>query len=259
MTDDDVLVDTLADGVMQIMLNRPHRMNALGFDMTLKLNEALVQVIAAKARVLMLRGAGKGFCAGADLKERREMNADRRSAHNAAINRFVDALAKAPMPTIAVVNGPALGGGCEIALACDLRVIADDAQIGLTETRIGVIPGAGGTQRLPRLIGAARALEMMMTGEPVTGLRAAAIGLANRAVPSAELDACALEVARSLAARSPLGLRAIKNLVYQGLEETIENGLRLEREGLKELLCSADYLEGLTAFAEHRAPRFTGT
>lgn len=259
MTNNDVLVEAPADGVMQITLNRPHRMNALGFEMSLRLNEVLQQVIAAGARVLMVRGAGRGFCAGADLKERREMNAEQRSAHNAAINRFVDALAKAPMPTIAVVNGSALGGGCEIALACDLRVIADDAQIGLTETRIGVIPGAGGTQRLPRLIGAARALEMMMIGEPVSGLRAAAIGLANRVVPFAELDVCALEVARSLAARSPLGLRKIKTLVYQGLEETVENGLRLEREALKELLCSADYLEGLAAFAEHRAPRFTGT
>lgn len=258
MTDSDVLIEAPADGVMQITLNRPHRMNALGFDMTLRLSEVLQQLVTAKAKVLMIRGAGRGFCAGADLKERREMNAEQRSAHNAAINDFVDALARAPMPTIAVVNGAALGGGCEIALACDLRVIADDAQIGLTETRIGVIPGAGGTQRLPRLIGAARAMEMMMTGEPVPGSRAAAIGLANTAVPSPELDACALALARTLAARSPLGLRAIKSLVYQGLEMTAEEGLRLERERLKALLCSADYAEGLAAFAEHRAPRFTG-
>ncbi len=259
MTSDEVLLELSEGGIAQLTMNRPQRMNALGFDMTLKLSAALQQVIAAKARVLMVRGAGRGFCAGADLKERREMSAERRAAHNVAINRFVDALARAPMPTIAVINGAALGGGCEIALACDLRLIAEDAQIGLTESRIGVMPGAGGTQRLPRLIGAARALEMMMTGEPVSGSRAAAIGLANRAAPAAELDAFAMDMARSLAARSPLGLRKIKTLVYQGLEVPIEDGLRLERESLKELLCSADYVEGLAAFAEHRAPRFTGT
>lgn len=258
MNNDEVLIETPADGVALILMNRPHCMNALGYDMSLRLIDALQQVISSGARVLMLRGAGRGFCAGADLKERRTMNAEQRSSHNKAINRFVDALAYAPMPTLAVVNGAALGGGCEIALACDLRVIAEDAQIGLTEARIGVIPGAGGTQRLPRLIGAARALEMMMTGEPVSGSKAEAIGLVNAAVPLHQLEAHALKLATTLAARSPLGLRAIKNLVYQGLTKDLDGGLQLERAQLQQLLVSADYAEGLAAFAERRQPRFVG-
>lgn len=256
MATDEVLIEAPVEGVAQIVMNRPQRMNALGFDMTLRLGQALQQVIAAKARVLLVRGAGRGFCAGADLKERREMSADRRSAHNAEINRFVDALSDAPMPTIAVVNGAALGGGCEIALACDIRVMAEDAQIGLTETRIGVIPGAGGTQRLPRLIGASRALEMMMTGEPVTGLRAAAIGLANDAVPADALDARVLSLAKTLASRSPFGLRTIKALVRHGLDRSLADGIQLEREQLVQVLQSADYAEGLAAFTERRPPQF---
>lgn len=258
MVADEILIDHPAPGVAQIVLNRPQRMNALGYEMTLQLQQALENIGASDARVLLLRGAGRGFCAGADLKERRDMDAEKRSAHNAAINSFVDALAHLPLPTIAVINGAALGGGCEIALACDFRLIAEDAKIGLTETRIGVIPGAGGTQRLPRLIGAARALELMMTGEPVDAHKAVAIGLASEALPVEALESRALSLAQLLAARSPLGLRTLKTLVYQGLEETLEKGLKLEREHLKRLLTSADYSEGLAAFAERRPPRFTG-
>ena len=169
----EVMLETLADGVLQIRLNRPERMNALGFEMSQRLHEILQSAIASDARVLLIRGTGKAFCAGADLKERRGMDAAQRAAHNAAINVFIQALANAPLPTIAVINGAALGGGCEVALACDLRLAANDAMIGLTETRVGAIPGAGATQRLPRQIGSALALELMMTGEPITAARAA--------------------------------------------------------------------------------------
>jgi len=206
---DDVLLETLADGVVQLRLNRPERMNALGHEMSKRLLAAVERALAAKARVLLVRGTGRSFCAGADLKERRDMDAAQRAAHNAAINTFIHALAHAPVPTIAVINGLALGGGCELAMVCDMRVMAADATIGLTETRIGVIPGAGGTQRLPRSIGTAHALELMMTGEPVTGTRAAEIGLVNWAVASDQLDAKAQSMAGVIASRSPLGLRQI--------------------------------------------------
>ena len=162
------------------------------------------------------------------------------------------------MPTIAVVNGLALGGGCEIAIACDLRVASEDAQIGLTEARIGVIPGAGGTQRLPRLIGASRALEMILTGEPVSAKRAAEIGLVNAVVPDDALDEHARRLAALLASRSPGGAQKAKRLVYRGLEVTLDQGLAQEREALKHVLVSADYAEGLAAFAEKRQPRFGG-
>ena len=220
------------------------------------LQQAIAQAIALPARVLLIRGTGRAFCAGADLKERRDMNEAARIAHNRAINDAIDALDAAPMPTIAVINGLALGGGCEMALACDLRIGAEDISIGLTEARIGAIPGAGGTQRLPRVVGASRALEMMFQGEPINGRRAEQIGLLNVAVPSERLDETALQMATLLATRSPSGAIHMKHLVYDGLEVTLEEGLKLERTTVRQVLASADYAEGLAAFAAKRPPVF---
>jgi enoyl-CoA hydratase/carnithine racemase len=248
-------VETLAPGVRQIRLNRPERLNALG----VKMVQALRRAVEAEdnARVLLIRGAGRGFCAGADLKERSGMDQAARLAHNRAINAAVDAVAAAPMPTIAVVNGLALGGGCELAIACDLRFAASSATIGLTEARIGAIPGAGGTQRLPRLIGVARALEMMLSGEPVSAARAEAIGLVHAAVPDDDLDAHVLRIATLLGSRSPRTARMVKRLVAQGMEMPLADGLAAERAALLDVFDSADYAEGLAAFAERRPPVFS--
>lgn len=251
-------VEKSGEGIVQIRLNRPERLNALGVDMVDALHAAIAGAIAARTRVLLVRGSGRAFCAGADLKERRTMDEAARINHNRAINASVDALARAPMPTIAVINGLALGGGCEIALACDLRYAADDAQIGLTEARIGAIPGAGGTQRMPRVIGAARALELMLTGEPVTGARAEQIGLVHAAVATDKLDGYVQKIAHTIASRSPSGAQTIKRLVYRGLEMPLAEGLVQEGLALGEILSSPDYAEGLAAFAEKRPPRFTG-
>ena len=251
-----IAVEKSDEGIVHIRLDRPDRLNALGVAMVVALERAIVDAVAAHARVLLVHGTGRAFCAGADLKERRTMDEGARVQHNRKINAAVDALAAAPMPTIAVINGLALGGGCEIALACDLRIASTDAQIGLTEARIGAIPGAGGTQRLPRLIGAARALEMILTGEPIDAKRAAEIGLVNAVVPSDALDEHAQRLAALLASRSPGGAQAAKRLVYRGLEVALEQGLAYEREALKQILASADYAEGLAAFAEKRQPRF---
>ena len=259
MNDTGVVVEQRGEGIVQIRLNRPERMNALGVDMTLALERAITAAIAARARVILVRGTGRAFCAGADLKERRTMDEPARVLHNRQINAAVDALAAAPMPTIAVINGLALGGGCEIAIACDFRIAAEDAQIGLTEARIGAIPGAGGTQRLPRLIGAARALELILTGEPVTAKRAAEIGLVNSVVAAdaiEALDAHAERLAGVLASRSPSGAQTAKRLIYRGLEVPLADALQLEHAALKDILASADYAEGLAAFAEKRRPQF---
>jgi enoyl-CoA hydratase/carnithine racemase len=256
MQTDSVITQISTDGIANIRLNRPDRLNALGVEMTDALLGAVNAAIAGKARVIVIRGTGRGFCAGADLKERRGMDEAARIKHNRAINAAVNALDDAPMPTICAINGLALGGGCEIALACDLRYIAEDVQIGLTESRIGAVPGAGGTQRLPRVIGATRALEMILTGEPIDGRRAAEIGLVNAALPAAELDAHVNKIAAVLASRSPTGARAAKRLVYRGLEKPLSDGLLLEGAELRDILASADYAEGLAAFAEKRTPRF---
>ncbi len=254
-----ISVEKSEEGIVQIRLNRPDRLNALGVEMVDDLLRAITDAVAGRARVILVRGTGRAFCAGADLKERRTMDESARVKHNRAINAAVDALGAAPMPTICVINGLAMGGGCEIALACDLRYAAEDAQIGLTEARIGAIPGAGGTQRMPRVIGASRSLELMLTGEPVSGTRAAEIGLVNAAVPGDELDAHVERIASLIASRSPHGEQTIKRLVHRGLELSLADGLVQERAALQYILTSADYAEGLAAFAEKRAPNFGGT
>ena len=251
-----ISVERAGEGIVLIRLDRPDRLNALGVDMTDALLSAVRDASAGDARVLVLRGSGRAFCAGADLKERRTMDDTARSRHNRAINAVADALAAAPMPTIAAINGLALGGGCELALACDLRYAAEDAQIGLTEARIGAIPGAGGTQRMPRVIGVARALELMLTGEPVAGIRAAQIGLVHAAVAADQLDGHVTKIASLIASRSPNSARKIKHLVQRGMETTLAGGLALEAAAVREILASADYAEGLAAFAEKRQPQF---
>ena len=253
-----ILYEDLGEGIIQIRLNRPDRLNALGVEMVKEFMAAVHKALALPARVLLIRGSGRAFCAGADLKERRDMEDAAKIAHNRAINAAIDMLEAAPMPTIAVINGLALGGGCEIAVACDLRYGAEDISIGLTEARIGAIPGAGGTQRLPRVIGAAKALELMLIGEPVNGRRAEQIGLLHAAMPADKLDEHVLGVARVLATRSPLGQRMMKRLVYRGLEVPLTAGLAMERAALPEILGSADYAEGLAAFAAKRPPKFSG-
>ncbi len=254
--DSGIVVDQSTAGIVDIRLDRPDRLNALGVAMTDALLAAITAAVSSQARVIVIRGSGRAFCAGADLKERRSMDEAARIRHNRAINAAMDALGAAPMPTVCALQGLALGGGCEIALACDLRYAAEDAQIGLTEARIGAIPGAGGTQRMPRAIGALRALELILTGEPISGRRAAEIGLINAAVPAAELEAHVARIVAVLASRSPSGARTAKRLIYRGLEMPLADGLALEARALREILTSADYAEGLAAFAEKRPPRF---
>jgi enoyl-CoA hydratase/carnithine racemase len=252
----EVLFEVIGDGVCSIRLNRPERMNALGVAMCAALEQALAEAAQQRARVVLITANGRAFCAGADLKERRGMDLAARLAHNAAIRATIESIANARCVTIAVLNGIALGGGLELALACDLRLAAEGITLGLTESRIGAIPGAGGTQRLPRLIGVSRALQMMLSGEPVTSEYAHSIGLVNEVIAPEELEARAQAFAQLLASRSARGLVTIKRLVTQGMEMSLAEGLELERSVLPDVLGSVDYAEGLAAFAEKRPPRF---
>jgi len=253
----DVSLKAIGDGVFEIWLNRPERMNALGVATCAALKQAVSEAAEERARVLLLRGSGRAFCTGADLKERKSMDLAARLAHNAAIRAAIEALASARFVTIAVLNGVALGGGLELALGCDLRFAAAGVTLGLTESRVGAFPGAGGTQRLPRLIGVSRALQMMLIGEPVTSEYALGIGLVNEVIAAGELEARSHAFATMLAGRSAPALAAIKRLVYAGIELPLGAGLQVERAALTEILGSADYAEGLAAFAERRPPRFT--
>ena len=254
----DVILETTGEGILEIRLNRPERMNALGVETVLVLRQAIDEASRRKARVVLLCGTGRAFCAGADLKQRKGMDLPARLAHNASINEAVNALAAARFVTIAVLNGVALGGGLEMALACDLRIAATGISLGLTESRIGAFPGAGGTQRLSRLVGTSRSLQMMLTAEPVSSEYAASIGLVNELAAPEALSFRAHEMAQLLASRSGNAQAAIKRLVYEGIELPLADGLRMERAALPDILGSADYAEGLAAFEERRPPRFAG-
>lgn len=253
----NVLVAARDTGAVEIWLNRPERLNALGVEMVGALRDVIDGAIAAGATALFIRAKGRGFCAGADLKERQGMAEAARHAHNRAINAAVNALAAAPVPTVAAINGIALGGGLELALGCDVRIAVASAQMGLTEARIGAIPGAGGTQRLPRLIGVSRALDMMYTGEPIGAAKALEIGLVNACVPDSELDAAVARYIAVLGARSPSAARVLKKTVTEGMQASLADGLECERRALQSILGSADYAEGLSAFAEKRPPKFS--
>ncbi|PSL79185.1 hypothetical protein C7T35_38915 [Variovorax sp. WS11] len=253
----DVTLEDMDNGIYRIRLNRPERLNALGMDSVVALKACVAEAAARHARVLLVQGTGRAFSAGADLKERKGMDLAGKLEHNAHIRAAIDALGTARCVTVAVLNGLALGGGTELALACDLRIAAAGISLGLTESRIGAFPGAGGTQRLPRIVGVSRALQLMLTGEAVSSEYALSIGLVNEVAAAEELDARAEALARLLAGRSATALAAIKRLVHQGIELPLQAALQLERAALPEILGSADYAEGLAAFAEKRAPVFT--
>ena len=251
-----VLVEAHASGAVQIWLNRPDAMNALSNEVSSAVTTIVADALSAGATALIVRAKGRGFCAGADLKERQGMTPEQRYASNRLLNGMINAVAAAPVPTLCAINGIAFGGGLELALGCDLRLAAESAKVGLTEARIGAIPGAGGTQRLPRVVGISRALEMIFTGEPVTARRAAEIGLVNACVPDDELDEAVGRYIDLLGSRSPSAACAAKRVIYKGMELSLADGLECEREELGSILGSADYAEGVAAFVEKRPPRF---
>ncbi|MDR5760559.1 enoyl-CoA hydratase-related protein [Caballeronia sp. LZ035] len=251
-----VILTEIEPGLFEIRFDRAERMNALSVAMVNELKHAVDEVTRRSGRVLLIRGSGRAFCAGADLKERKGMDLEARMAHNAGIREALLAIENARFVTIAVLNGTALGGGLELALACDLRIASTGVSVGLTESRVGAFPGAGGTQRLPRIVGRSRALHMMLLGEPVTSEYALSIGLVNELTAPEELDARAREMGALLLTRSAPALAEIKRLVAQGMEMPLDDALMLETAALPAILASADYAEGLAAFEQKRAPRF---
>jgi enoyl-CoA hydratase/carnithine racemase len=209
--------------------------------------------------VVILTGAGeRAFCAGADLKERRMLSPEERFAHTAAIEAAAEALAALPMPTIAAVRGFALAGGAELAIACDLRVAADDATFGFPEVKIGIFPGAGGALRLPRIVGGGAARDLLFTGRRLTAEEAFQLGLVDRLVPGELVLESAAELADSIAVNAPLAVRAVKCALEESLGTSFEDARRAVNALRAALDNTSDYEEGLAAFAERRSPRFTG-
>jgi len=247
-------------GVALLTLNRPQVMNALGVNLCDEVLAALGVLRADRAvRALILTGAGdRVFCAGADLKERRAMTEQQVRAHNRKIARIPMELEQAEFPTIAALNGHALGGGCELALACDLRIAAETATLGQPEVALGIIPAAGGTQRLPRLIGRARAKELIFTGRRIDARAAERIGLVNAVAPAGQAVAQARALAAAIARNAPLAVRGAKQAIAVGLESGLQAGLALEALIQFGLYATQDWAEGLAAFNEKRPPVYRG-
>ncbi len=249
-----------ADGVVTITLNRPEVHNAMNEQMRQELTRCFGDLATSDAaRVVVVTGAGeRAFSAGADIREFVEPQVPVRFRESRKRVDFRQAMDRCPQPIIAAIRGYALGGGLELALACDIRIAGEDAQLGLTEVNLAIIPGGGGTQRLPRLIGRGRALEMILTGARIDAREAWRIGLVERVVPAADVLASARELARTLAEKAPVALRYAKEAVVKGLELPLADGLRLENDLATLLRTTEDRVEGAKAFLEKRKPRFTG-
>lgn len=244
----------------RITIDRPEKLNALNAATIAELEQALAEVQAApELRVIILTGAGeKAFVAGADIAELSALDPIAGREYARRGQALLRALELSPKPVIAAINGHALGGGLELALACSVRLAAEHAKLGQPEVKLGLIPGYGGTQRLPRLIGAGRALELLLTGEPLTAAAALACGLVNAVTPAAELLPRAEALAAKMAANAPLATRLCLEAVRRGLEMNLEEALVLESSLFALCCASSDMKEGTRAFLEKRAARFEG-
>jgi enoyl-CoA hydratase len=249
------------DGICEITLNRPEVSNAFNTEMARELLEVFEQLNAEpeRARVVLVTGAGeRAFCAGGDLKQRLGMTDAEWQAQHLVFERMVRAILLAPMPLIAAVNGAAFGGGCELALLADFAYAAAHARFALTEVTLGIMPGAGGTQTLPRAVGVRRAKEILLTGRPFTASEALEWGVVNRVCPGPELLAEARATARTIAANAPLAVRQIKQSVNVGAAMDLGAALMLEIEAYNRLVPTVDRREGIRAFNEKRRPLYTG-
>jgi enoyl-CoA hydratase len=247
--------------VGMITFNRPHVLNALSAATVMELDAAIDELASAPdVGAIVLTGAGeKAFVAGADISEFNSLPSSREAAEYAQRGQAVlDKIESLPKPVIAAVNGFALGGGCELAMACDVRLAADSARLGQPEINLGIIPGYGGTQRLARLVGRGQAKLLCMTGDVIDATQAQRIGLVDRVVPAADLLAEAQALARKLAGKAPLALALIKEAINLGLEGSLASGLAYEATQFGRVFDTEDRIEGVTAFLEKRKPAWKG-
>lgn len=258
---DRVLLVSDDTGVRVLCMNRPSSKNSLDSELVTALGDALdAAASASDVRTLILTGAGGAFCSGVDLKSAKEdlESEPRLSARLHAFHRVIHAITGLSVPVIAAVDGPAVGFGADLALACDLRLLSSTAYLEEKFVALGLMPDGGATFHLPRLIGLGRALDALLLGTRIDAAKALELGLASRVVEPERLRDEALGLARKLAAGPPLALAAIKRATRASLEGTFASALERERTGQLELLASADFREGLSAFFERRAPKFDG-
>ncbi len=256
---DYVRVERGDDGVAVLTIDRQEKLNALDPQVTEEIGQALLELEAEGPRAIIVTGAGeRSFVAGADIpamSAMEPMEAKRFSEIGHAAMALLD---RSPVPTIAAVNGFALGGGCEVALACDLRIAAENALFGFPEVSLGILPGMGGTQRLPRLVGPALAKELIFTGRRIGAGEALEIGLVNRVVPEGEALVAAKEIAAEIAANGPLAVRHAKAATNRAMDVDLISGLEYEADQFALLFATEDAREGMGAFVERRKAQFKG-
>ncbi|MEN8698951.1 enoyl-CoA hydratase-related protein [Bacillus infantis] len=243
-----------------ITLNRPEALNAFNYETLEELQRTVEDIrINPDVRVVIFTGAGdKAFSVGADLKERKTLSQTDVKRNVYKIGEVFSLIDHLPQPTIAAINGFAFGGGMELALSCDFRLAAQGTKMGLTETSLAIIPGAGGTQRLPRLIGQAKALELILTARRLTSEEALHYGLLTKAVPQDQLLEECLKLAEEMLANGPVALQQAKFAVKQGMNADLQTGLQIERKAYEVTIPTEDRLEALQAFSEKRKPEFKG-
>lgn len=250
----------IADGVAVVTLNRPPA-NALNSQLMGELGELFDELAAnPEIKSVVVTAAGtRFFVGGADVTELLEQNTVEQGEHFSLLGQvLMDKVERFPRPVIAAVNGYALGGGCELAMACDIRLAAASARFGQPEVNLGILPGAGGSQRLPRLVGKGKAKELLMTGDMIDAAEALRIGLVDRVVPAEELLNEAVALAKKIAAKAPKGVELIKRAVNEGTQMTLEEGIKLENHLFGLACATEDKNEGIKAFLEKRPAQFRG-
>lgn len=241
------------DGIAILTLNRPDRLNAFNRELIGELAAAVEEVAGdSQVKVLVITGAGKAFAAGADIDEMRSYTPLEARGWAEYVGSAFGRVADLPIPVIAAINGPAVGGGCELCLACDFRIASVAARLGQPEINLGIIPGAGGTQRLVRIVGLARAKELVLTGRLLTAREALDIGLVDKVVPPEQLMECALELARELAKKSPPAIKVAKMLLNSAWDMSLTNALDAEISNFALLFGSAEQREAMASFVARK-------
>lgn len=246
--------------VAHVILNRPEAMNAFNYDMLKELEEVIEGIrIEKDIRVVTFKGAGeKSFSVGADLKERKTLSDQEVKRNIYKIGEVFSKIEQLPQPTIAIINGYAFGGGMELALACDFRIASTEALMGLTETSLAIIPGAGGTQRLPRLVGEAKAMELILTAQRLTASEAKECGLVTKVALGYQIEETIDIFISLLLKNGPIALQQAKFAIKEGMKADLQTGLQIERKAYELTIPTEDRLEALQAFAEKRRPSFKG-
>ncbi len=257
MTYKNIILTTKA-GIATLTINRPGQLNALNKATIEEIDHALT-ALAGDVKGLLITGAGdKAFIAGADIKELAGLSPAQAKELSQYGQRVFARLEKSALPTIALINGFALGGGLELAMACHLRLASDNARLGQPEVNLGLIPGYGGTQRLPRLVGEAHALELLLTGDMISAQRAAELGLVNRVYPREELYEAGVQLMQKILSKGPLAVRYCLEAVQQGRATTVDNGMEIESSLFGMAFSTGDMKEGTRAFIEKRPAKFSG-